>query len=164
MGRLTRVMVIGGLTALFAGSCVSSSKMNQDRQAAVSQGTPWVRDAQVRAVMLDLAREITTCWPQEDEYAAAGPAKAARKLEDACWLAEGLARAAERIPEAVAGLEMTEPDRRVFLAKAEVLQRQATELQDEACAGDIDRMGRVLTTVMRTCCSCHERFRDPCGP
>ena len=153
-----------GLTAFLGGSCVSSSRMDEDRQAPVSPVTPWVKDAQVRAIMIDLAREITTCWPQEDEYAAAGPAKAARKLEDACWLAEGLARAAGRIPGAVAGLEMTEPDRRVFLAKAEALQRQAVELQEEACAADIDRMGRVLTTVMRTCCSCHERFRDPCGP
>jgi hypothetical protein len=166
MARTTGIAVALGLLILVSTTCVSSSVKQGDEQAAATEGRHWVQDWRLRAIMADLDREISTSWPQEieEEYAATHSAKAARAMEEACWLSEGLVKAATRIPDAVAEVEMPEEESRAFLAKAETLRRQAQDLQATACAADVEKMRRVLTSIRTTCHSCHDRFREVAGP
>ena len=166
MLRAVSRTILAGSLGVALVSCVPSSAKRSEEQTVVTEAKPGIQDARLRGVMADLNREVCTCWPQdiEDDYAAANSARAGRALEDACWLAEGLANAASRIPDAIKHVELAEVDRQSFLAQAESLRRQALDLQDKACAGDIDRMRRILTSIRRTCRSCHDRFRSIPGP
>ena len=76
----------------------------------------------------------------------------------------GLALAADEIPQAVAHVEMSEADRRSFLAQAETLREQAQRLGEAASLSNDRGMERVLNAIDETCMSCHERFRDFSGP
>jgi hypothetical protein len=166
MAKTTLVSVALGLLILATATCVSSSVRQGDEQAAATEGRHWVQDARLRAIMADLDREMSTSWPQEieEEYSAAQSAKAARAMEEACWLAEGLVKASARIPEAVAHIKMPKEQRRAFLEKSDTLRKQAQDLQTTACTADVKKMRRVLTSIRRTCHSCHDRFREVAGP
>lgn len=127
----------------------------------------WIQDARLRAIMRDLERETIVSWPQEiqDRYPPATKSQQAVKaLEEACWLADGLAKAAGRIPAAVAHIDMSEADRRGFLAQVETLRDQAQKLEEVAGQADLDGMRQVLSHIRQTCNACHERFRDFAGP
>lgn len=148
-------------------ACQPSLKRDQDAAPPNEARGHWVQGPQLRAIMHDLERQVQTSWPQEieDEYHAGLRSRnAAKALEEACWLADGLAEAAEQIPHAVADTKMAEVDRRGFLAQVETLRDQARELELVAGNADVDGMRRVLESIDATCNSCHVRFRDFAGP
>ena len=165
MPKTTAITAILGLLVLFSTTCVRSSVKQSDDPALAVEGRHWVQDERLRSIMADLEREISTSWPQEieEEYTTAQSAKAAKAMEEACWLAEGLVKASSRIPDALAHVAMPEAERALFLEKADTLGRQAVELQATACAADVERMRRVLTSIRTTCHSCHDRFREVAG-
>jgi len=165
----THYWLIGlGALACVVAACQPSQKRDQDGPASSFAPTEhWVQSQRLRAIMVDLERQVRTTWPQEieDEYrAGAGSRSAAKALEEACWLADGLAGAAQRIPDAVAHIDMAEVDRRSFMAQVETLRDQAQQLELVAGNADVEGMRRVLDTIDQTCNSCHERFRDFSGP
>ncbi len=105
-------------------------------------------------------------WPQELEPEISKPEIQRRLMmfAEAQSLAEGLARAADEIPKAVAKVEMSEADQRSFLAQVATLREQAQRLGEAARTGDDRRMEWHLNAINETCMSCHERFRDFSGP
>ncbi len=157
------VVAILGVVGLAVTSCVSSRARTCERHEMARHGEKWIDNARLRKIMRELDHEVSTYWPQgiEDKYSSACAAKTGRCLEEACWLAEGLVKAADKIPAAVAGIELCEMDERTLLAQTEVLRAQASELEAVACASNLDRMRRVLISIRTTCTSCHDRFRDP---
>lgn len=113
--------------------------------------------------MSDRAAKV---WPQEiaDERAASAREERERRFEEARRLADALAEAAGQIPEAIAGAELDEVDRQLFLANAQKLRSSAEHLQASAANRDLDRMHNVLHSIRATCNSCHAQFRELAGP
>ena len=134
---------------------------------AASDGTGhWVQDAQLRRIMGELESLAAVTWPQEleSELSRTEIQRRLMMFAEAQSLAEGLARAADEILRTVAKVEMSEADRRSFLAQVETLREQAQRLGEAARTGDDRRMEWHLNAINETCMSCHERFRDFSGP
>jgi len=157
------------IVLVFAVSCLPSS-VDQDRQTGAATGMEekhWVQGAQLREIMTALERDVRITWPQEMEKVdcpVGTSVRAAKMLEKACWLADGLAKTADRIPKAMSGVKMTEDNRRVFLTLADTLRMQAERLGKMAGTCNVDGMRNTLVAIDVTCSSCHERFRDIAGP
>jgi len=134
--------------------------------AVPSEPRHWVQDDRLREIMVELESLDVKSWPQEieAEYSQAQQYQLAQVLWEARQLADGLAWAASKIPDAVAHIDMTEVDARSFQAQVDTLGEQAARLRDAAALGDQMAMRRVLDAIEHTCTSCHERFRDFSGP
>ncbi len=160
------------LAALATASSVVSCAVAPRRGTAVdgrnvaNGAIHWVHDARLREIMDELDRGLFKSWPQEveNEYAEVDLRKHKASLAEAHELAEALADAAGRIPQAVAHVKMAEVDRRSFVAQVETLRDQAGRLSEAASSRDPDAMRSVLGAISATCNSCHQRFRDIAGP
>jgi cytochrome c556 len=148
-------------------ACTSARRPTAGQAPAETQATGhWVQDAQLRKIMDEVQSLATTTWPQElePEVSKSNLQQRLRAFAEAERLAEGLAQAADSIPQAVADVKISEADRGSFLASVQTLREQARRLGEAAQAGDDRRMEGVLNAIDETCMSCHERFRDFSGP
>lgn len=129
----------------------------------------WIYSADLRAIMGELDRKVRTAWPQEmsgGETSGGGISseERAKLLEHMAPLATELSAAARRIPDAVSRAKVTQADRSAIAALAGTLGEQADVLQTRIRENNLDEARRVLTDINTTCMSCHDRFRDLCGP
>ncbi len=155
-----RLFVLAGL----AGVALSCNGHRNGNGLTMENGQAghWVHDEQLRLVMGELAQRRLAIWPQEIEETRLERRREA--FDQAEVLAGRLKMAAERIPVAVAHIDMTEVDRRSFLAQVETLFEQADDLTAAALREDLGSMRVVLARIDSTCDSCHRRFRDFSGP
>ena len=122
----------------------------------------WVQGEQLRAMMATIssqAEKLPRGLPEDVESAPTTQ----QVFSQAIATADVLASAAERIPLAVAGVEMSEADRNAFNATAQTLSTQAAAFKKWAQARDVEQMQRSLTSIKSTCTSCHMRYRDFSG-
>lgn len=126
----------------------------------------WVHTQRLQDVMRRIQAATSQNWPQEldDQHSSVTPEARQAALDEACVLAQGLAEAAERIPDGVKHVRMEDVDRRSFQAQVDTLRDQAQELDRAGQAGDVQAMESVLDRIAATCASCHQRFRDYAGP
>ena len=130
-------------------------------------GAHWVQDERLRAVMRQIS-EHTKRWPawvpdDPEVKQSRESEEAAEAFRDAAALADGLADAAEQIPQAVRGRRMAPEDRRGFNNEAQRMRRQAVELKAAAEGRRVERMQRALDAISSTCVACHGRYRDFAG-
>jgi hypothetical protein len=124
----------------------------------------WVQGAQLRTLMKDVSSKAQRNWPNnlpqdpEDQRAFNS-----RDAMGAARLADGLAAAAVRIPEAVTNANMSEADRAGFQAEADTLRDQALRLGQAARANRGEEMQASLDAINATCVSCHSRYREFSG-
>jgi cytochrome c556 len=126
-----------------------------------------VQDERLRAVMGEIS-EHTKRWPagvpdDPEVKQSRESEEAAETFRDAAALADGLADAAERIPQAVHARPMDPGDRRGFTTEANRLRRQAVELKAAAEGRRVERMQRALDAISSTCVGCHGKYRDIAG-
>jgi cytochrome c556 len=127
-------------------------------------GKHWVQDANVRAVMKQIAA-ATGSWPQDlpPHAEAANPLDLERAFNDSARLARTLAKEAAELPAAVAERPMPEEARRGFIAQAQTLRRHALELDEAARLKKVAEMQRALGRINATCFACHGTYRDVAG-
>ena len=161
----------GSLAALIIlGSC-TSRKENQTESARIETKTAqgvkhtndhWIQGEQLRAMMATISAQsekLPRGLPEDVESAPA----TAKTFAQAITTADILASAAQRIPLAVAGVEMSEADRNAFNTTAQTLSTQAATFKKWAEARDVEQMQRSLASIKSTCTSCHVRYRDFSG-
>jgi soluble cytochrome b562 len=122
----------------------------------------WVQSEQLRTMMTSIstqAEKLPKGLPEDVESAPATK----KMFADAMATADILALAAQRIPLAVANVEMTEADRNAFNATAQTLASQAATFKKWGQARDVEEMQRSLTSIKSTCMTCHARYRDFSG-
>jgi cytochrome c556 len=155
---------------LCLSSCMSKKETRSEQPQAASkpaQGVKhtndhWVQGEQLRAMMATIssqAEKLPRGLPEDVESAPATQ----QVFTQAIATADVLASAAQRIPLAVAGVEMSEADRNAFTATAQTLGAQAATFKKWAQARDVEQMQRSLTSIKSTCTSCHVRYRDFSG-
>ena len=169
MSATKRTMLCAGLCLGILDSGCRRNAVRQEQAGPEVRTTAvhWVHDAKLREIMARLDREMAASWPQEIEAEYTTPLasrRAARALEEACWLAEELVRAADAIPEAIRTVKLAEDERQLFVSQARTLREQAEHLQVVAGRADVTRMHATLTDINETCQACHERFREVSGP
>lgn len=156
------------LVSLFPGACASrhAAQPANERLPPPTAMRHWVYDRELRDLMVKLQRETTQHWPQElnDEHTAALSPRRELAFEQVGPLADALAQAAEGIPDIVAHLDLSEADRRAFVAQAVTLGEQARRLTLAGGQKDEPQMRSVLEDISATCRSCHVRFLDLAGP
>jgi len=167
--RTSRIIFVplGLLVGLSIHACASARSSKTEKQHNESDATGhWVQDAQLRRIMDELESLAAVTWPQElePEMSKTEIQRRLMMFSEAQSLAEGLAQAADEIPRTIAKVEISEADRRGFLALVETLREQAQRLGEAARTGDDRRMEWHLNAINETCVSCHERFRDFSGP
>jgi soluble cytochrome b562 len=151
-------------------SCMSKKEVRTESPQAERKPVPgvkrtndhWVQGEQLRAMMATIssqAEKLPSGLPEDVESAPATK----QILAQAVATADVLSSAAQRIPLAVAGIEMSEADRNAFNATAQTLGSQAATFKKWAQAGDVEQMQRSLTSIKSTCTSCHVRYRDFSG-
>ena len=151
-------------------SCTSKKEIQSDSPPAENKQAPgvkrtndhWVQGEQLRAMMATIssqAQKLPRGLPEDVESAPA----TRQVFSQAIATADVLASAAQRIPLAVAGVDMSEADRNAFNATAQTLATQAATFKKWAEARDVEQMQRSLTSIKSTCTSCHVRYRDFSG-
>ena len=153
---------------LVAFSC-SQAGAPRDRQrvaAATPGGRHVIHSKDLRRVMKRLDRERRKSWPHKiaQEHAKTSAQERERALSEAALLVVGLAEAVARIPDAVAGIGMTEANRNTFLAQVDMLRDHAMDLSETAASGDLKGMHGVLDSITATCNACHNQFREVAVP
>jgi cytochrome c556 len=125
-----------------------------------------VHSARLQEVMGGLRREVSRLWPQEvaEERAADTRRDRERQLREAGQLADALAEAAAQMPNTISDVELSEADRKAFLAGAAKLQTHADELRTSARREDLGQMQRALRKIQTTCTGCHDQFAELAGP
>lgn len=162
------IILLASLISL--SSCMSKKESRIESPQAESKPAPglkhtndhWVQGEQLRAMMATIssqAEKLPRGLPDDVESAPATK----QTLAQAVATADVLSSAAQRIPLAVAGVEMSEADRNAFNATAQTLASQAATFKKWAQAGDVEEMQRSLTAIKSTCTSCHVRYRDFSG-
>ncbi len=153
-----------GALILMTTSCARPTALPERQRTGIGEFETrhWVHSKRLGAVMAVLERDTLSTWPQEveDEYADTDAEKADQAFDEARTLAGRLASSTPSITAAVKAIRMSEGDRRAFVAQVDTLRDQAQRLNDAAEAGNIDRMRLDLKSIMATCRSCHERFRE----
>ncbi|MEP0844604.1 MAG: cytochrome c, partial [Phycisphaerae bacterium] len=154
------------LGAVILALACGPDRARSERTGTTPAGRHAVHSDRLRAVMLRVGSQTAKTWPQEIEAERAADARREqeRRFEEARLLARALSRAAGDIPEAIAGVELTEAERVEFLAKADRLRQQAEQLEASAGRHDLDAMHSVLHNVRATCNDCHAQFRELAGP
>jgi soluble cytochrome b562 len=140
----------------------SSRAETKPAQGVKRTNDHWVQGEQLRAMMATIssqAEKLPRGLPEDVESAPATKETFAQAIATA----DTLASAAQRIPLAVAGVEMSEADRNAFNATAQTLGTQAATFKKWAQAGDVEEMQRSLASIKTTCTSCHVRYRDFSG-
>lgn len=163
--RIT-LMSSGLLLVLLIQSCVTPRRPQiVDGPSLTDAQGHWVQGARIQAIMKELQSLTVATWPQElePEFSNARTQQRVEVFSEAKHLAEGLARAADEIPAAVTDVEMSEADKRSFMAQVDTLREQAQRLGKAAGSTDERGMDRALKAIDETCMSCHERFRDFSG-
>ena len=122
----------------------------------------WVQGEQLRAMMATLSSQSEKLPRGLPDDVESHPATK-QTFAQAIATADILSSAAQRIPLAVAGVEMSEADRNAFNATAQTLATQAATFKKWAQARDVEEMQRSLTSIKSTCTSCHVRYRDFSG-
>ena len=148
---------------LVVAACVSNSDKPATRADGVRRTNEhWVQGEQLRTVMGRLA-EQTQRLPRGLPEDVESPPATAKTFAEAAALADKLAMAAERIPQAVERVEMADADRKAFATQAQTLADQAGQFKRAAEARDVERMQNTLSAITSTCSSCHVRYRDFSG-
>lgn len=162
--RTTRLLVVVYVSLTL--SCATPPRDDEGRRGDDGYGDHWVHDTQLRALMNDLDRQVAVSWPQEieEEYIATTSASVARQLEEACWLADALAKAADKIPAVLDRAALNSAGRQLFIDYVTALRTKAERLEQAAAQADVLSMRRVLHSIDRTCNDCHNRFRAVAGP
>jgi cytochrome c556 len=170
-GTWARFAIAAGVLALLGVAGITCTTQSKD--AGPAQGhdvKPVARhalhSAQLEAVMEDIERYRRQSWPQEveAELDSAKLARSQRAFARASQLSERLATAAGQVARALEDVELSESDRRAFLAKVEVFKDQVDRLRQAVTEQDAADMRRAMREIDTTCTSCHERFRDVSGP
>ena len=151
-------------------SCMSKKESSSESPQTVSkpaQGVKhtnehWVQSEQLRAMMATISSQAEKLPHGLPEDVEAAPATQ-QMFTQAIATADVLASAAQRIPLAVSGVEMSEADRNAFNATAQTLGTQAATFKKWAQARDVEQMQRSLTSIKSTCTTCHVRYRDFSG-
>jgi cytochrome c556 len=169
---ITRIVLVAFSVSL--SSCmkketqVSSSKPETARiehkttQPLRHTNEHWVQGEQLRAMMATISSQAEKLPKGLPEDVESSPATK-QTFDQAIATADVLASAAQKIPLAVAGVEMSEADRNAFNATAQTLGSQAATFKKWAQARDVEQMQRSLTNIKSTCTSCHLRYRDFSG-
>lgn len=180
MNHRTRPSII--LVAIAAATFSASLSCNGSKRDATAKapssespaerrperpGAHWVQDERLRAVMGQIS-EHTKRWPagvpdDPEVKQSRESEEATEAFRDAAALADGLADAAEKIPQAIRERPMDPVDRRGFTGEANRLRRQALELKSAAEGRRVERMQRALDAISSTCVGCHGKYRDFTG-
>ena len=168
MFRFHMVVMLGVGLALVSSSC-SDGKLHQTRQdadAASPAGSHWVHSADLTDAMARLERQRANSWPQEiqDEYAADAEKERQLNLVKANSLAQALARAAEKIPQALEGVKLSSAERKVFMGYVGELRAEAEQLSKLTQKKDFEGIAKVQGDIRTTCNACHKQFRELAGP
>lgn len=159
------VLALVGCTGL---TCTTPNKDvgPRDRAEVEPAARHAIHTAELERVMDEIDRYRRHRWPQEveAELQSAKLAQSQRAFTRAGELTDSLATAATQITTALEGVELSEADRRAFLAKVDVFEDQISRLRRAVSEYDAERMNQVLREIDTTCTSCHERFRDVSGP
>jgi hypothetical protein len=124
-----------------------------------------LRDAQLSDLMRRVSANSQRYWPEEvprpgDDQRIGDAERATRAT---LLLADELLNAAERIPETVAHIPMSEADRAGIRAEAITLRTQSLRLGQAARAKNMEEVQSGLNAISSTCLSCHSRYRDFAG-
>ncbi len=155
---------------LSLSSCAKKENATESAKIETKPSTPGlkrtndhrVQGQQLRAMMATLssqAEKLPKGLPDDVESAPA----TRQTFANAIATADALSSAAQRIPLAVAGVDMSEADRNAFNATAQTLASQAATFKKWAQTRDVEEMQRSLTSIKSTCTSCHLRYRDFSG-
>lgn len=121
-----------------------------------------IHTEQLQTIMAGLGREVTKTWPQEMEPPPSSGN--ARRYEEARHVAAALVDAAQRLPNALEGVSLTDEERKAFMAGVRSLSDYARRLESAAGRRREREMRTALRSIESTCNSCHERFREIAGP
>lgn len=161
-------MPVGLVSVIALASCAADKRHAAPAQVDATRATSptrhWVQDQRLRQIMAELSKSNPS-WPkslpQEPEQKT--PDGAAEKFAEIESLADSLAQSSQHIPELATHLNMGEADRRGFVAEAQTLHDQATQLHDAAARHQVEQMQRTMDGINSTCISCHSRYRDFSG-
>jgi hypothetical protein len=126
-------------------------------EASTAHATPTVK---LRMLMLALEQLTLETLPQQLDQE---PARQ-KYLGEIQSTADALARAADRIPDAISDLELTDDQARTFRQLVARLRSEAIDLRNRAAVGDIGSAGAELDPLLACCNDCHRTFDiDPMG-
>lgn len=148
----------GALGLLILGGCGTTRQQRFERRIE-STGEPalhGVYDQQLQTVMRELSLLEVDRLPVEMD--AAGRRRA--RLREVSSLADSMAVAAAKIPDAIDDLDLTENGEIVFRRLAEKLGTQALELRKRATERDLEAAEATLDEISTTCTACHALFRE----
>ncbi len=147
----------GVAAAAFLLACAAPAQREYEERAAAAAPAARhaVHDARLRVIMGQLGRLSVERLPQEMDTRELRSSRVARVSESSA----ALARAAERIPDVLADVELPDPAREEFLALAAVLREQSADLSRRAPQLSLEAMNAQLDAIQTTCESCHQRFR-----
>lgn len=155
--RAAGVGAVGVLVGLLPACGPTPEQRYEERLA--NTGKP-----AMHAVTSDRLREIMdqlTYHPITTESDVAGGRQ--QQLQELSKVAARMSEAANNIPDAIRGVELSERDREVFLQLVAKFSRQSKELSDAAGRGSYDAARRKLEQVQSTCNACHSLFRNEPG-
>jgi hypothetical protein len=160
-----------GLLLFSAGGCQSKPAQpekpaapQEHRPATRPMGEHWIQDERLREVMAELNRQMRESYPTglpDDVESKSPPLQ--RAFAQAATLADGLARAANRIPNAIRDKRISDDDRRGFLEEAATLRTHAEKLKFAAEEHQLEPMQRSLLGINATCIACHSKYKDISG-
>jgi cytochrome c556 len=148
------------LTTILSGTVLSLglaalSCQPKPRPAAVTEaGVHAVHSEKLEALMDELDKP-TDRLPKELDVEGERQQKIARVQS----LAHEMAVAADRIPDVLEGVEISEDQRKVFIGLATKLEEQARSLEQQAKEGDLSSVSKTREEIAETCDFCHRRFR-----
>jgi hypothetical protein len=124
-----------------------------------------VHSKQLAEIMSAMEAEVGVNWPQEiaeEKEAQREQARRARQ-QRAARMAKLLSNSAARIPEAIAGVELSQRERELFLNLTTKLEKQADALQKMADEADKEKLTKMLSRIEDTCYACHSQFSELAG-
>lgn len=115
----------------------------------------------LRQAMRDLNRDASQqVWMQL--YTGGGPIV---DMAEVARVADRMAQVAvNRLPQAVAGVQMDPGERQAFLGLAQRLRDEAVILKQEAERNELTAAQSTMNQIINTCNSCHTMFRSLAGP
>lgn len=158
-----RFILAGGICLFVLTSC-SQKQSRQEPAVRAPTARPVLHAVyaeELRAAMRDLnAQANQQVWLQM--YNVTQPQVDMREM---VAVAEKMADvAANRLPQAVEGVEMSTHEREVFLGLARRLHDQAVLLGQQAEADQLVGAQSTMNEIINTCNTCHTMFRSVAGP
>lgn len=163
---LTTLMITGALLGLSLSACQSPMKKEyaQQPETKANPSLRVIHNEELRKIMRELNRLSNQLkfqrLPQEMDFRE----ERERQMIKVERIAETMAATSILIPEAISEFKLNEDQKKVFSELADTLNSQARELYQRAKNKSFPDAKETLSSINKTCDSCHKAFRGLSDP